>query len=686
MKCPACGTRNNYYHRYCYFCGEKLGAMIDPPDHEDMSPGQDQEDTGGTAFPSFDEAPSRTDAYTYGNEPEQPIDEVDDIDYFGHTPKTPPDTRQERDGTQDTAEETPGDNETPEPESPAPPDYDKTTEIQRDIAAKISSMEKYMDNYLSGQIGAAEEAAEKEPVFNDSLDFIRIGQEAGQPSKESRPPAKEPDAPMKEPAAPVEETAAAQSPPPPAGQEQDFDPYEDEETGKMIDLLYQKDSQSDDAAYPRRTRRRDEPEEYGPEPTGQGTGGNVVVKIFISLAIIAMIVGAAFVLYNEVLKSNAIIPGSSVDITVTETIDPDTLEDGTAGQRLTLYVGEGGVSASIFGTTYPVEDNRVQQFYSDEFLYRQYEAAGDSVQDRILPVDVTVYGKDGKSLIHVVNFTLPEPYVALAIFSPEGDTPQVEGNTCTLEISVQPGAQLFINDVDYTAQVGEDGLAAIEMDMTGVNEMPLTIRATLEGYQDSQREITLIRAQIEEENLLVINESIPVPAESTDVTLTGQVPAGAVIQTSLPLLDDPAIDESGAFTIHVQIPDRPGYSVCLIQVSLNGTQIDQREVIIDKLSTFGEYTTGPWEFRPYSDYKASPDLHAGYRFKIPGRIKDIVSQSDGLTVFTLDINPEGVEQLVRVWYWGDFSHESGASVIVYGNRWGNEESIPRILAKYAISS
>ncbi|MGI6705911.1 MAG: hypothetical protein ACOX6S_06510 [Clostridia bacterium] len=24
MICPSCHTRNNYYHRYCYYCGTKL--------------------------------------------------------------------------------------------------------------------------------------------------------------------------------------------------------------------------------------------------------------------------------------------------------------------------------------------------------------------------------------------------------------------------------------------------------------------------------------------------------------------------------------------------------------------------------------------------------------------------------------------------------------------------------------
>lgn len=24
MICPSCGTKNNYYHRYCYYCGNKL--------------------------------------------------------------------------------------------------------------------------------------------------------------------------------------------------------------------------------------------------------------------------------------------------------------------------------------------------------------------------------------------------------------------------------------------------------------------------------------------------------------------------------------------------------------------------------------------------------------------------------------------------------------------------------------
>jgi len=32
MQCPSCGTRNNYYHRYCYNCGYKLLAAEEPED------------------------------------------------------------------------------------------------------------------------------------------------------------------------------------------------------------------------------------------------------------------------------------------------------------------------------------------------------------------------------------------------------------------------------------------------------------------------------------------------------------------------------------------------------------------------------------------------------------------------------------------------------------------------------
>ena len=776
MKCPACGTRNNFYHRYCYFCGEKLGAMIDPPDDDrpqDQESGASAGDPSSFAYDDRDtvsekdtspagyienedyskesyftqentsvDMPEDYFGYPTGQPAPSPDDSgteiredaadsgTDDIDYFGYPAgQSPIGEEKVRDAGEGIAADTDPGNGYDYPEKDAeahgePEDYfgnppvdgadatrDAISAMENDIAAKISYMEKYMDDYLSGRIGQDQESAPAElgeeddtPIYNDSLDFIRIEEEEPprpaamapkpQPIQEPIPPQK-PEVRQEPPPAPMQAPSAAPPPPPaPSGKDaaadipqDEYDPYEDEETSRMIDMLYQNEPSSQDSSYPRRSRRHaaaQDTQAAVEEP--DGSDGNTLVKVMISLVIIALMGFAGYVLWNEFLNPNNVRAQSTVELVATHTLDQDTLEDGTKGQRLTLYA-PGGSSATIFGETYPVEDNKVQVFYSDEFLLEQYQAAGDAAENNGFIAIATVYGTDGKVIEHEVPFVFSSAPVQLAVFSPEGDTVEVQGNTCTLEISVQPGAQLFVNDTDYTGQVGPDGLAVIDIDVTGAEEMPVRIRASLEGYTDAQRTITLVPVQSEPtESLLVLNESIPLSATGSEVTLTGQVPPGSSIETSLPQTGSPAITDNGAFSLTVQIPSRPGYSVCQVRVLLDGTQVEQKEVIIDKTATFNEYTTGPWEFSPYADYKADPALHEGYRFQIPGKIKEVVSQSGDLTVCTVDTNPGGEEQLIRVWFWGDFSHTAGASVTVYGNRWGNEEGVPRILAKYIVSN
>ena len=35
MICSSCGTKNNYYHRYCYYCGNKLPYQPESTEFED---------------------------------------------------------------------------------------------------------------------------------------------------------------------------------------------------------------------------------------------------------------------------------------------------------------------------------------------------------------------------------------------------------------------------------------------------------------------------------------------------------------------------------------------------------------------------------------------------------------------------------------------------------------------------
>ena len=216
---------------------------------------------------------------------------------------------------------------------------------------------------------------------------------------------------------------------------------------------------------------------------------------------------------------------------------------------------------------------------------------------------------------HKVKFTFfTEPPVSAGGTQPRGQyRRRYRENTCTFEISVQPGAQLFINNIDYTDQVGPDGLATIDAQTSpGTDEMPVHIRASLEATMRMQRRpLTLIPGRIQEatESLLVLNESIPLTShrDRREVKLTGHVPPGATIETNL-IQSVAACHRSvktGAFSLTVKIYEPARDTACAsLQVFLDGTQVDQKEVIIDKTSTFNEYTTGPvGTYSPYASYK-----------------------------------------------------------------------------------
>ncbi|NLO81494.1 MAG: hypothetical protein GX094_00295 [Clostridiales bacterium] len=56
MICPSCGTKNNYYHRYCYYCGNKLLSQAETVDPQDKDKsGMLFDDLDKTLYSSFED-------------------------------------------------------------------------------------------------------------------------------------------------------------------------------------------------------------------------------------------------------------------------------------------------------------------------------------------------------------------------------------------------------------------------------------------------------------------------------------------------------------------------------------------------------------------------------------------------------------------------------------------------------
>ncbi len=106
------------------------------------------------------------------------------------------------------------------------------------------------------------------------------------------------------------------------------------------------------------------------------------------------------------------------------------------------------------------------------------------------------------------------------------------------------------------------------------------------------------------------------------------------------------------------------------------------EIILDGETNVDKYTSTAWK-PEYNDMRRNPNLHNGRHFLFRGTIQDI-TMTGYKNVFIVDIsNKSDAEQLIHVEYWGnDFDFNQGDRIRIFGNRWGNVENIPRILAKY----
>ena len=105
------------------------------------------------------------------------------------------------------------------------------------------------------------------------------------------------------------------------------------------------------------------------------------------------------------------------------------------------------------------------------------------------------------------------------------------------------------------------------------------------------------------------------------------------------------------------------------------------ETVIQRQVNESDYTRSAWAME-YDNMQAHPSLHNGIPFVFTGNVTDIRSTG---TRTTLLINVAARDQptkLVHVDFWGTLQISPGNGVRVFGNRWGNKDDNPYILAPY----
>lgn len=565
MFCPSCGTKNNYYHRYCFYCGASLNA-------------NDQEDADITEFKTKTEREDGEYQYRYSS-PEKTHDDEFGIPSFlqrnkGAVPEDNP--------SQDNAKT-----------------YDKNADTMKEKKT------------------FGEEVPEDKPVREES-DFIFNS---------------------------------------------NFDDFPD--------TIDDEDYFDISSQIPLRRYQKDNEE---------GDGGlKTLVTVCLSVVMAALIFFVGYVVYDQIFndtKSTQVTPGPKNKLDFSYDVEATEL-NGEPARRIFIFTAY-GEQVKILGQVLPVVNGKAEIVIRDTELFAM-ETSSSGQQEVDIALSIFVFADGYDSLEGKVELNIPTPYAPLRVIQPVNNEALVDSSKYNLVLEVTPGSTVIVDDNDYSHLVDGKGQVTIQLSVPGEPENRYSIKVSTKGYADNLQEVVLKRTQMEFP--LAIDQSIPIKTTEEWVEITGITDPGAVLSSNLEFQSQPVIDpETGKFSVFVKAP-RYGHIPFVLTASLTGKQDSVLNAVIDRSITEAEYTSTAWAY-DYEQMITHPNLHRGQHYAFKGIIKEVLISGDK-NIFIVNIAAEdAAEQLIHVEYWGTFTFKQGESLRIFGNHWGSENNLPRILARY----
>lgn len=407
---------------------------------------------------------------------------------------------------------------------------------------------------------------------------------------------------------------------------------------------------------------------------------NKLSRILTFTFVVFLFAATTFILIKVIESSPSARQAINAQTIVVSTVVKPTEKDGKPAHQI-IFNTTNGKEVKILDTIIPVKDGRAELVLEDSFLYTLNPIENE---DGLLELELesTISAPGFKDVNEVVTIVLnpTQLFAPLTLIQPSTNEAVVEGESFQLVLSVDLGSKVFINDNDYTDLINEDGKLVRNINLPlESDETYITVKVSREGYIDNVQEIVLKRPVMEVP--IMLDEPSPIPSKGQWAKISGTTLPGASITVDKQIREEPVVDpETGKFTLYVRA-SYPGYNPCTLTATLNDKS-SSIEVILDGETNVDIYTSTAWK-PEYIKMQLDPNLHNGQHFLFRGTIQDILLIGYK-NVFTVDVSADANSpQLIQVEYWGDdFDWNQGDKIRVFGNRWGNVNDIPRILAKY----
>ena len=399
------------------------------------------------------------------------------------------------------------------------------------------------------------------------------------------------------------------------------------------------------------------------------------IKAGISIVLIAFIAFLGYVGYDELIRK----PKDREPVYKVIDLDYEVEEteiDGQTARRI-LILSEVGEQARLNDKNTAIINGQAEFILPDrEFDLDDYEEIDGALQVA-LPLTVLADGYPNRQV--EIEFEVPIQSAPLRFISPAEKETVVEGTSYQLILEVLPGSNVYVDGNNYSHILNEEGQLSLQLEILEQPETQYEIRVSSKGYAEAVENIIFRKKQMAFP--LAVDQSIPIQADGEWVEVTGNTHPEAVLSTNLELREEVSPDpDTGDFKMYVKASAK-GYTPFILTASLDGSEDSVLEMVIQRQVTELDYTSSAWA-PEYGNMKQYPNLHNGIIFLFTGEIKEI--QSTGTrTSLLVDVAKEGQpEQLIYVDYWGSLQLAPGQRIRIFGNRWGNKEGNPYILAPF----
>ncbi len=334
-------------------------------------------------------------------------------------------------------------------------------------------------------------------------------------------------------------------------------------------------------------------------------------------------------------------------------------------------------------TTYPVVEGIATVVIPDYTWFENLEDKSATSLSVSLSPFVKLPNGD-LSPLDPISYTVEVPLTQVTLISPDSLSTTVSKSLYTIELEVEPGTNLFINDEDISDLVNENGRATHNATIHAIGDNRFTIRAKSEYTRENVLNLIIHRDQ--QEIPLDLSATLPDRTTQERVSISATTLTGANVNVLTPHedLDVTNLNTDGTFSF-TAIFENYGNNTITITSDFQEKKQSLVNYDIVYVPTPEIYTAkNVWPMKPdeYNHFlnNTGSVVKNRQKYLCVGTITSFLNKKPQLAVMNVGTEEKPLEILVENGTRTQW--EIGSSYKLYADAYGLYGDIPRLTARY----